>query len=238
MPMRFLTARWSNLALLNFVVPEPLFRPYLPPGCVPDTSLDGQAYGSLVGFDFLDTRVLGVRWPGYVNFPEFNLRLYIRHEPSGDRGVVFVREIVPSRLIAAIARWTYNEPYLALPLASRTEQRAQSFSVEHTLTHDGRTSRMKVLARTPAETPPKDAWQTWFKEHRWGFNRSRTGRLIRYEVVHPAWACYPTEAYELDWDFEGLYGPPWGLLATQRPASVLLATGSDVSVYVWRSQRA
>src|SRR5882672_8618368 len=87
----FLTARWTNLFLATYAVPQELLRPRLPPGLDLDLR-DGQAFVSLVAFDFLDTRVLGVPWPGYRNFPELNLRFYVRHGER--RGVVFVREYV------------------------------------------------------------------------------------------------------------------------------------------------
>jgi hypothetical protein len=47
-----------------------------------------------------------------------NLRFYVRHERAGKvrRGVVFLKELVPRRAIAAIARVLYNEPYVALPM--------------------------------------------------------------------------------------------------------------------------
>src|SRR5262245_23022935 len=89
MPRAFLTARWSNLFLATDAVPPALLRPRLAPGLDLDTR-DGQAFVSLVAFDFLDTRVLGVPWPGYRNFPELNLRFYVRH--GGERGVMFIRE--------------------------------------------------------------------------------------------------------------------------------------------------
>jgi len=57
---------------------------------------------SLVAFDVRDTRVRGVAWPGLRDFPEVNLRFYVR---EGDRrGVVFIRELVPSRAVALVAR--------------------------------------------------------------------------------------------------------------------------------------
>src|SRR5215468_781631 len=93
----FLTARWTNLFLATYAVPDDLLRPHLPPGLELDRR-DGRAFASLVAFDFLDTRVLGVPWPGYRNFPEVNLRFYVRH--GEQRGVVFVREFVPLRLVA------------------------------------------------------------------------------------------------------------------------------------------
>ena len=88
----FLTARWTNLCLLNYAVPPSALEPHLPRGLSLDTH-EGEAFISLVAFDFLDTRVLGIPWPGYRNFPEINLRFYAR---QGDRrGVVFIREWVP-----------------------------------------------------------------------------------------------------------------------------------------------
>ena len=55
----FLTARWCNLILANYAVPERLLRPLVPPGCALDFR-DGRCWASLVGFQFLDTRVLGI----------------------------------------------------------------------------------------------------------------------------------------------------------------------------------
>src|SRR5438067_8348612 len=137
----FLTARWSNLALLTYPVPTLLVESYLPPGCVPDTR-DGQAFASLVAFDFLDTHVLGVPWPGFVNFPEVNLRLYAR---NGDRrGVVFVREFVPQRLVAFMARMFYNEPYLGVPMTSTTLDTPRGLMIEHKLTINGKVNRLRV----------------------------------------------------------------------------------------------
>src|SRR5260370_5945784 len=69
----FLTARWINLLLATYAVPPELVASYLPAGIEPDAR-DGRAFASLVAFDFRDTRVLGVAWPGFRNFPEVNLR--------------------------------------------------------------------------------------------------------------------------------------------------------------------
>ena len=47
----FLTARWVNLFLANYAVPDDLLVPQLPPGLELDRR-DGQAFVSLVAFDF------------------------------------------------------------------------------------------------------------------------------------------------------------------------------------------
>jgi uncharacterized protein YqjF (DUF2071 family) len=115
----FLTAEWRDLVLVNFEAPAALLAPLVPRG----TKLDrhrGIAFVSLVGFRFLNTRVLGCRVPGHVDFDEVNLRFYVRRELDGEerRAVTFVKEVVPRRLIASLARAAYNEPYVALPMHS------------------------------------------------------------------------------------------------------------------------
>src|SRR5437868_12171774 len=97
----FLTARWSNVFLATYAVPDDLLLPRLPPGLVLDRRA-GQAFVSLVAFDFIDTRVFGIPWPGYRSFPEVNLRFYVRC--GEQRGVVFIRELVSPRLVAWLAR--------------------------------------------------------------------------------------------------------------------------------------
>lgn len=225
----FLSARWVNLALISYPVEPAALAPHLPPGCEPDL-LDGRAFVSLVAFDFLDTRVLGVRWPTFVNFPEINLRFYVRHQ--GRRGVAFVRELVPQRFVACMARCLYNEPYLAVPMSSRTVEDGHGIAVEHRATLGGREQSIRVSADKPAWRPSRDGTEHFFKEHAWGFGRTRDGRrLIRYEVWHPEWDVYRNPRLTLDWDFAAAYGTSWGFLNGATPFSVVLAQGSAIRVY-------
>jgi len=102
----FLTALWTDLALASYAVPDDVLLPLLPPGLALDKR-EGSAWCSLVGFDFSQMRVLGWSVPsffGVCDFPEFNLRFYVREGER--RGVVFVRELVPTPLIAFAARLT------------------------------------------------------------------------------------------------------------------------------------
>jgi uncharacterized protein YqjF (DUF2071 family) len=117
MTVKFLTADWRYLAMLNFEVDRSVLTPYLPRG----TELDdrnGRQYLSLVAFLFLDTHVLGLPALFHQNFEEVNLRFYVRRRVEGGwrSGVVFIREMVPLFLVAETARLTYNEPYRTVPM--------------------------------------------------------------------------------------------------------------------------
>src|SRR3954451_24827544 len=103
----FLTATWRHLAMPNYEVPPALLAPLVPAGTELD-SWDGVTMASIVGFRFLDTRVLGISIPGHSDFDEINLRFYVRRrgeDGAWRRAVVFVRELVPRRAIAVVARW-------------------------------------------------------------------------------------------------------------------------------------
>lgn len=222
----FLTARWQNLVLATYAVPEGLLRPWLPPGLEPDR-LDGKCYASLVAFQFLDTRVLGVTWPGHRHFPEWNLRFYVRR--GSDRGVCFVREFVPRWLVATAARALYNEPYRAARMAMAVAESAGEVTAEYAVWWGGRRHRLRAVGARPG-VPPQGA-ERFFTEHRWGYGITRGGRLLRYEVTHPEWAVYPVRSHEVDVDWAALYGPEWGVLNGAVPESVVLASGSSVHVY-------
>src|SRR5581483_1944128 len=114
---RFLTAGWYHLVMLNFPVEPAALAAHVPAG----TELDfwhGTTYLSVVGFQFRDTRLLGVPIPFHRHFPEVNLRFYVRRRaPDGwRRGVVFVKEIVPRRMVTWVANAVYNENYVTLPM--------------------------------------------------------------------------------------------------------------------------
>lgn len=101
-PRPILTAAWRYLAMLNYEVPHALLAPLVPAGTELDT-WGGAPLASIIGFRFLETRVLGIPIPAHRDFDEVNLRFYVRRrgEDGACRAVVFIRELVPRRAIAA-----------------------------------------------------------------------------------------------------------------------------------------
>jgi uncharacterized protein YqjF (DUF2071 family) len=223
----WLTAEWRHLCLFTYAVEPERLLPFTPPGCSLDLR-DGQAFVSLVAFDFAQTRVLGVSWPGFRFFPEINLRFYVRHGDT--RGVAFIREYVPSRFVAFLARALYNEPYAPARMASNVRESEHAIEVEHVLYRENRAQKLRILARRHESMPAESSTAHFFKEHSLGFGRSRSGELVRYEVRHPPWSVYSVQDFQLDWEFGTVYGPAWADLSRQEPCSVVLAKGSPVRV--------
>src|SRR6201984_2732425 len=118
--------------MLNYVVDPKVVAPLVPPGTEIDYE-NSQTYLSVLGFLFLDTRLLGLPIPLHRNFEEVNLRFYVR-EKSADtwrRGVVFVRELVPRRAIALVARAFYGENYVAVPMKHQIDHVDLKLSVQY-----------------------------------------------------------------------------------------------------------
>src|SRR5207237_2541163 len=109
---------------------------------------NGETFLSVVGFLFLDTRFLGLPIPLHRNFEEVNLRFYVRRKSADTwrRGVVFIRELVPRRAIAFLARACYGENYLALPMKYEIEHLGSNLPVQFSWLR-GRTSKpFEVIA--------------------------------------------------------------------------------------------
>lgn len=227
MPRPFITAAWTNIAVITWQVDPGLLRPYIPPTLRLDLR-DSMAFVSLLGLQFSRLRVRGVPVLGHQQFDEINLRIYV--QKTGYRGVTFIREYAPRRLAALMARLLYAEPYRTGPVRGRITTEGAAIVASYQLDHAGRTNTLTISGQRPAIRPDKTTLESFLLEQQWGFSRTRSGRLLRYEVEHPAWLVYPVGSYALDFDFAGVYGPEWGVLNGAEPRSLVLAAGSEVTI--------
>jgi len=220
--------------MLNYEVDADLLRPYVPAGTELDTH-DGINFVSVVGFLFLNTRVLGVSIPFHRNFEEVNLRFYVRRRTQDEwrRGVVFIKEIVPRRAIATVARWLYNENYIALPM-----RHAIHLPSLHT-----NTAKAEISWRTQSQwnslhvefegepvLPEPGSDGEFITEHYWGYTRQRDGGTKEYRVDHPQWPLWPATHVELGCDVRNVYGSEFVEPLSAKPASAFVAVGSEITV--------
>lgn len=224
----FLTAEWKNLVLFNFAVPDEVLKPYLPKDCTLDY-WNGSAYISFVAFQFLNTRVLNIKWPGFTHFPEINLRFYIKHH--GRRGVCFIREYVPSKLVAQIARSLYHEPYLATPIKAHIEQQSSEIKARYEITKYDSIYSAQVIASPEPIQCSIDSEAHFFKEHELGVGKDPQGQTYKYEVHHPVWKTFKIKSYNLNLHWHSLYGEGFSFLQDRQANSVFFAEGSEIKVF-------
>ena len=232
---RFLTAEWRWLAMLNYEVDPKLLLSFVPAGTELD-SWRGRTFLSLVAFRFLNTRVAGLPIPFHCNFDEVNLRFYVRRA-DGDqtkRGVVFIKEIVPRRAIAWVARTFYNENYVALPMDHRIDIGEGTVAAEYQWNLSRRVNQVALRTSGPSALPISDSQEEFITEHYCGYATQRDGGTMEYEVEHPQWHVWSASDFSVKVDFKTLYGPQLGEILKQRPTSAFLAEGSPVTVYCGR----
>ncbi|MBI5916165.1 MAG: DUF2071 domain-containing protein [Bacteroidetes bacterium] len=226
----FLTAEWRKLVLANYIVEPSMLEKYLPA----HTELDfweGRCYLSLVGFMFLDTRLLGFSVPFHRNFEEVNLRFYVRRRVAGEwrRGVVFIKEIVPRRAILLVANTLYGEHYVKLPMRHQWKtETGQRLQVAYEWKINGCWNKLSVEALPHPTSFAEGSGEEFITQHFWGYTKLGGGKTSEYEVEHPAWKFYPVKDFEIKVDGERMYGPPLGEILNKEPDSVFLAEGSEV----------
>ncbi len=228
----FLTADWRYLTMLNYEIDPCVLRPFVPAGTELD-SWQGRTYLSMVGFLFLDTRVLGVPIPFHRNFEEVNLRFYVRREVGGElrRAVVFLKEFVPRRAIAWTANTVYGEDYVALPMTHAIERDSsrRPTRVEYSWRFRGSEHRIAVFVSGDAHEIAVGSQEEFITEHYWGYAR-RAGGTTEYQVEHPRWRVWNAAESTLECDVAALYGPEFMEALADRPASAFLVEGSQVAV--------
>jgi uncharacterized protein YqjF (DUF2071 family) len=230
----FLTGQWKYLAMLNYEIDPAILNARLPRGTELD-SWNGKTMVSVVGFMFLETRVLGIQIPFHVRFEEVNLRFYVRRN-TGDgwrRGVVFIKEIVPRRAIATAARIFYNENYIARPMRHRVEldeSTVGSGVVEYGWRTGGRWNTLRALTAGAAHPLADGSEAEFITEHYWGYAVQRDGGTVEYQVEHPRWRVWETQERQFDCDVRAVYGAEFADALSAQPGSAFVALGSDITV--------
>jgi uncharacterized protein len=226
----FLTANWRYLAMLNYVVDPRLIRPFVPPGTEVDYE-NGETFLSVVGFLFLNTRLLGFPIPLHRDFEEVNLRFYVRRKSADTwrRGVVFVRELVPRRAIALVARTFYGERYFALPMKHQIEHVDLSLKVDYSWRRGKKWESLKMGAAGESQSISAGSHAGFITEHHWGYTCVRAG-CSEYRVEHPRWKIWNATNFEFNADFGTLYGEQFVETLNQPPRSAFIADGSAIAI--------
>lgn len=230
MARAFLTAEWRKLAMANYIVDPALLQRYLPY----KTELDlwnNACYVSLVGFMFINTRLLGFRIPFHSTFEEVNLRFYVRYKDAADwkRGVVFIKEIVPKRALTFVANSIYQENYETMPMMHRWETNDDHLTVEYRWKLK-EWNLLEVQCAREAIPIAEGSEEEFITEHYWGYTKIGEQRTSEYGVEHPRWKVYPVRDYAIHVGFGNVYGSPFEFLKNETPASVFLAEGSEIIV--------
>jgi len=230
-PKKFLSAEWRKLIMANYEIDASVLKKYTPA----KTELDdwqGKHYISLVGFMFLNVRVKGIKIPFHVNFPEVNLRFYVRYKDGNEwkRGVVFINEFVPKPAITFIANTLFHERYITFPMKHKWDI-DNKLSIGYYWKKDHKWYKLEAVAANNSFALVQGSKEEFITEQFWGYSKINENKTSEYHVEHSRWDLYNVNQYNIECDFKTLYGNDFAFLNSLQPASVFLAEGSPVSIF-------
>ncbi len=127
-----------------------------------------------------------MRIPFHVNFPEVNLRFYVRYKEGGvwKRGVVFIKEIVPKPAISFVANTFFGERYITLPMKYSWRMTGTDLHIKYAWKYKnwnsiGGSNRYNKL---PLQENSEEEFIT---QHFWGYTSMKKNRTGEYHVTHP-----------------------------------------------------
>ncbi len=227
----FLTARWENLIMANYVVEPDILLPYLPKGVELD-SFQGHTYISLVGFLFKNSSIFGIPIPFLGTFEEINLRFYVKRKTDTgyQRGVVFINKTVPYKPVAWLANKLYKEHYIAIPTKHSIECGGQTKAIKYQWKTNENWNTISVNARSENREMERGSLEEFIFEHYYGYTKINESRTQEYRINHPRWQVNDVVQYTIQCDFLSMYGAAFSHLSENIPSSVILAEGSHIRV--------
>ena len=227
----FLKANWENIIMANYEIEPSILIPFLPKGVEIDF-FNEKAYISLVGFMFKKTKLFNIPIPWFGDFEEINLRFYVVRKENDEikRGVVFINETIPYRIVAWIANKLYKEHYTVVPTKHEiiTENSIQKIKFEWLLNKNWQS--IYVESSTKSNFMKKGSLENFIYEHYYGYTKVDENKTEEYKLQHPSWETSEVINYEIDCDFKAMYGNSFSVLNQTKPTAVFIAKGSSVGV--------
>ena len=232
----FLRANWENLIMANYEIEPSTLAPYLPKGVELDF-YNNKTYVSLVGFMFKNTRLFGLPIPFFGSFEEINLRFYVKKIENRKikKGVVFINETVPFKIVALLANKLYKEHYISIPTKNSIDI-TENKDIKFEWKINDRWNSLAVKSDTNKYKIEQGTIEEFIFERYFGFTKLSASSTQEYKIHHPKWMTHKILNSQIDCDFRSMYGDAFSMLNNQTPDSILLAEGSQVSVN-WKRER-
>lgn len=217
--------------MANYAVNPALLQSFLPNGVELDFYND-KTYVSLVGFMFKKTSLFNIPIPFLGTFEEINLRFYVKRVEGNTikRGVVFINETVPYKMVAWLANKLYKEHYSTIPTKHLIVNTDKSKSIKFEWKINNKWDQLSVTTERLMEQMLKGSVEEFIFEHYYGYTKIDSTATEEYKVNHPRWNINKVLNHSIQCDFTSMYGNNFSFLNNQTPDSVICAEGSAVTI--------
>jgi uncharacterized protein len=233
----FLKANWENIVMANYAIEPKILLPYLPRGVELDL-YDGKACVSLVGFMFKNTKLFNLPIPYLGTFEEINLRFYVLRKEGNEikRGVVFINETIPYKLVAWMANKLYKEHYTTIPTKHTINIQEHTKEIKYEWLKDNKWNSIALETSTSNEVMKEGSFEQFIFEHYYGYTKISNKATEEYRLHHPSWKINTIKTCTIHCDFKSMYGSDFEILNHTLPTAVFIAEGSKVEVE-WKRNR-
>jgi uncharacterized protein len=229
-----MTQRWNDLLFAHWPIPPAKMEALLPDWLEAD-AFQGSAWLGAVPFWLDRIKIRGVpAIPGLRNFPDLNLRTYVRDRITGTPGIYFFSVDSNNMLAMAAARVVYHLPYFLAEM--HLEQRSER---EFAFYSRRRFARQQVIfkARYRGLGPSRrlveirsGSFEHFMSERPCVFSVNRGGQPIRANLHHVPW---PLEEAEAEIERNDLAAAVGIELPDMEP---VLHYSRRLAVYVWPAE--
>jgi len=227
----FLKANWENIIMVNYEIDHEVLLPFLPKGVELDL-YEGKAYISLVGFMFKNTKLFNIPIPKFGTFEEINLRFYVVRKEGNEikRGVVFINETIPYKVVAWMANALYKEHYTVVPTKHSITRDDNNQKVTFEWEVNKKWQLIYVENAISSKQMQQLSLEKFIYEHYYGYTKINNDKTEEYRLHHPSWKTHDVIDYQISCDFEAMYGEDFACLNHTKPAAVFIAEGSSVAI--------
>lgn len=168
-------------------------------------------------------------------FIEISLRFYVRHpsDPVNRKGTCFLRNYVSSAAGAWLLGSKFDQRYQKLKMKQNNSGFGSDTDIpeaDYQWKIDDHWNVLRVKGRSQISKTGPDTKVGFILDHRTHY-QSHKGKTLEYQVERPQWTVWDAAHANFTCDTKRLFGNEFVHALQQRPASVFISSGSDVSVF-------
>ena len=132
--------------------------------------------------------------------------------------------------MAWVANKIYNEHYTVVPTKHKIITEKSSRKVIFEWLVNKKWNFITVPTSNTSKKMKADSLESFIYEHYYGYTKIAENKTEEYKLQHPSWKVNQVMDYNIECDFEAMYGKSFSILNQTKPEAVFIAEGSAVGI--------
>ncbi len=229
-------AEWREIVVVSFEIDPKLLASYVPPKTEIDL-YEGSAFVSLMARVCKNIKPYGFPIVFSKAMDQVQLRFYVKRKvgDSYRRGVCLIKDFLPKRKVSVFLNWMFKHRFEQVHIKRDSEFFENTLPdqlpmAEYQWQTGDAWNHVKVKARSQMRKQEKKTKEAFLLDHHYGY-ATNDGKTYEFFVDYTPWAMWDAQSGSFECDVERVFGRHFVRALKQRPASVFLARGSDVTIH-------